>query len=67
MEFTQTAILTFSLIGAKELHNSELQYIKVPTEIQVKKNAIDVIGFLKYAEANPKSKTPPVVYELISI
>ena len=46
----------------KELHNSELLYIKVPTEIQVKKNAIAVIGFLKYAAVNPKSKTPPVVY-----
>ena len=51
----------------KELHNSELEYNNVPTEIQVKKNATAVIGFLKYAAINPKNKTPPVVYELISI
>jgi len=67
VEFTQTATLTFSLIGEKELHNSELKYNKVPTEMHVKKNAIAVIGFLKYAAIKPKSKTPPVVYELIYI
>ena len=60
VEFTQTATLTLSLIGAKELHNSELEYNNVPTEIQVKKNATAVIGFLKYAAINPKNKTPQI-------
>jgi len=35
--------------------------------MHVKKNANAVIGFLKYAAAKPKSKTPPDVYELIYI
>ena len=47
MELTQTATLTLSLIGAKELHNYELQMSNTPTEMHTKKKANEVIGFLK--------------------